>query len=101
MFKIERAYEAPTRIEITVTEDGQAWCNIMNLNEEDAGTAITAALVGVADKLGLPISALSKEVNRNLRKITAARRIMGVAQKVAPAPEGEPMRPQIIEVVAR
>jgi hypothetical protein len=96
--KLERAYAAPTRMEITIMEDGQAYVNIMSLNEEDAGTAITAALVGVADQLDLPIRALSKMVNRELWKVIAARKILGVAQQVASA--GEPEKARVIEIVA-
>jgi hypothetical protein len=96
MMDIKRAWEAPTRIELTVNEGERPYVNLMNLNEGDEVKTIAALIVALADETGIRPVKLAAQVMRLVSKVAFARVIVGDTTRQA-----EPADPaQIIEVVA-
>jgi hypothetical protein len=104
--KLERAEMPLTRIELTVTHEDdrnapECYVNVIKFDADDAEPILTETVLTLAEHMDVSPLDLLRAVIRQVRRRVWAGRILGMAQKVAPAPEMEPQKAQIIEIVAR
>jgi hypothetical protein len=104
--KLERAEIPLTRIELTVTHEDdrnapECYVNVIKFDADDAEPILTETVLTLAEHMDVSPLDLLRAVIRQVRRRVWAGRILGMAQKVAPAPEMEPQKAQIIEIVAR